>query len=163
MLRGLVLLLAVGCCGLSAGLLFGYVVSVNPGLGRLSDREYLAAMQSINRAILNPLFFAVYFGAVLALGAATGVSFASERSKSWSWFLASSALYLVGVVGVTIARNVPLNNRLEGVDVAALEDPTAHDERAAFEPAWNRWHGVRTACSIAAFALCVVAAMIDRQ
>ncbi len=54
----IILLITATLTGLSAGLFYAYACSVNSGLGRLPDREYLAAMQSINREILNPVFFA---------------------------------------------------------------------------------------------------------
>jgi uncharacterized membrane protein len=50
------LLIAVILTGLIAGLFFAYACSVNLGLTRLADAEYLKAMQSINGAILNPWF-----------------------------------------------------------------------------------------------------------
>ncbi|QEE49539.1 hypothetical protein FUA48_08085 [Flavobacterium alkalisoli] len=52
---------------LMAGLFYSYSFSVNPGLGRLGDESYLMAMQSINRAILNPIFFICFFGSVALL------------------------------------------------------------------------------------------------
>ena len=42
---------------LIAGLFYSFSVSVNPGLHKLSDSEYIKATKSINRAILNPFFF----------------------------------------------------------------------------------------------------------
>jgi uncharacterized membrane protein len=48
--------------GLVAGLLYAYSCSVNSGLKNLPDAAYLKAMQSINIAIQNPLFFASFLG-----------------------------------------------------------------------------------------------------
>jgi uncharacterized membrane protein len=51
--------------GLVAGLLYSYSTSVNPGLKALPDNEYIRAMQSINTAIQNPVFFIAFMGLLL--------------------------------------------------------------------------------------------------
>ncbi len=52
---------------LMAGLFYAFSCSVNLGLARLSNAEYISAMQSTNRAIQNPIFFAAFFGAPILL------------------------------------------------------------------------------------------------
>jgi uncharacterized membrane protein len=54
-------------------------------------------------------------------------------------------LYVLVLV-VTMALNVPLNDRL---DAAGSADPAA--ARAAFEDVWVRWNVVRSVLSVAAF------------
>lgn len=44
--------------GLLAGLFYAYACSVMPGLGRADDRTLVDAMQQIDKAIENPVFFA---------------------------------------------------------------------------------------------------------
>ena len=61
------LFLSVLLSGLIMGLLYGYACSVNPGLNKLSDAEYLRAMQSINTAIQNPVFFISFMGTLFIL------------------------------------------------------------------------------------------------
>lgn len=61
-IKSIVLLGTVILTGLSAGFFYAWSVSVIPGTQHISDTSYLQAMQSINRAILNPLFFVVFFG-----------------------------------------------------------------------------------------------------
>ena len=46
--------------GLIGGLFFGFATAVMPGLARTDDRTFVATMQGINEAILNPLFLTVY-------------------------------------------------------------------------------------------------------
>ena len=59
------LVAALGC-GLMAGLFFAFSVSVMKALGRLPSAEGIAAMQSINVAIINPVFLAAFFGTATA-------------------------------------------------------------------------------------------------
>ncbi|MET3535054.1 anthrone oxygenase family protein [Chryseobacterium limigenitum] len=56
---------------LIAGLFYAYSCSVVLGLGKLSDTEYLKAMQSINREILNPVFFVSFMGTAVLLPIST--------------------------------------------------------------------------------------------
>lgn len=51
--------------GLSAGFFYAWSVSVILGTKKVGDLTYLETMQNINREILNPLFYIVFFGALL--------------------------------------------------------------------------------------------------
>jgi uncharacterized membrane protein len=155
----------LGCAAITtalvAGLLYAYSCSVTPGLERLPNATYLAAMQSINRAILNPVFFAGFMGAALLLPLSTYSHYAQPVSQRFWLLLGASAVYLIGVMGVTLAGNVPLNEALDAVDLrsASTADMAAH--RAAFEIPWNRFHAVRTGASILALVL-VITALLSR-
>src|SRR5688572_30507090 len=98
MLVNIILFLATMAAVLAAGLFYAYAVSVNPGLGRLSDAVYLESMQSINRAILNPLFFLSFMGAVLLLPASTWLQYSRNNVRFW-WLLAATVVYVIGVFG----------------------------------------------------------------
>ncbi len=75
----LFLLVTALASGLVAGLFYSYACSVNPGLGALSDANYLAAMQSINIAILNPVFISSFMGALVLLPVSTYQHFGTSR------------------------------------------------------------------------------------
>ncbi len=47
-------------CGLMAGLFFAFSVCVMKALAQLPPEKGIAAMQSINVTILNPVFFVVF-------------------------------------------------------------------------------------------------------
>ncbi|HEX4572527.1 MAG TPA: hypothetical protein VH184_18985, partial [Dongiaceae bacterium] len=63
LLFALAFLSALGS-GLMAGLFFAFSAFVMAALGRIVPAAGIAAMQSINVTILNPLFFSVFFGTV---------------------------------------------------------------------------------------------------
>jgi uncharacterized membrane protein len=86
------------------------------GLGKLADREYLQAMQSINREILNPIFFACFFGALITLPIATFQQY--HHNQTAFLLLAASFFYIIGVFGITSIFNVPLNNKLDLLDLS---------------------------------------------
>ncbi|GGM82871.1 membrane protein [Dyadobacter beijingensis] len=150
----LFLLVTALASGLIAGLFYSYSCSVNPGLGALPDANYLAAMQSINRAILNPVFFFSFMGTVLLLPLSTYQHFGTGR---FYWLLAASLVYLVGTFGVTAMGNVPLNEALAKTDLAHATAKELAAHRLRFEMPWNRLHAIRTYASVLSFALVILA------
>ena len=65
------------------------------------------------------------------------------------WLLASAtATYLVGVLGVTAVRDVPLNEALEAFDVADSDEPARTTRRRTDETPWKRWHYLRTVANV---------------
>ena len=142
-----ILVLAATCTALMAGLFYAYSCSVTPGLSTLPDAGYIEAMRSINRAIQNPLFFTVFFGALILLPVSAYLSYSSV-SPLRCWLLSSAAtIYISGVFIVTAVGNVPLNNALEKFNSfdATKEDVAA--QRTVFEARWNNLNLVRTAAS----------------
>ena len=141
--------------GISAGLFYSYACSVNPGLGKLGDAEYLRAMQEINKAILNPLFFISFMGSLLVLGVATWQSY-GNNTGTFYWLLAALLLYGIGVFGMTMFANVPLNDRLDQFPVLTATAAEVAAMRKAFEQPWNAYHSIRTVASIVSFVLVLV-------
>lgn len=156
MTSNVLLVLGGTLTALFAGLMFGFLIAVNPALGALPDRDYLAAMKSINQKIQNPFFMLTFIGPVILLPLATYQ--AGTGSTAFWLLLAASVLFIVGGVVVTIAANIPLNQRLDGTD---LDTADAAQVRAWFEKPWNAWHLVRTLAGIAAVVLTFTAYLTD--
>lgn len=154
-----ILALAVVTTALSAGLFYAYSCSVNPGLGRLPDAQYLAAMQSINRAIQNPVFFMSFMGTLILLPLAAWLSH-KNLSPHFVWLAAAALIYAVGTFGITAFGNVPLNNLLDSVDLSQASSEKLHELRLAFEVPWNRLHLVRTLANVLALILAIVACLM---
>src|SRR5882757_226075 len=107
--------------GLMAGIFFAFSVFMMTALGRLPPPAGIAAMQSINAAILNPLFFVVFFGtAALCLLAAVAAIVEWPLPEAF-YLIAGSVLYLVGALLVTVRSNVPLNLALGRGDAQSAE------------------------------------------
>jgi Anthrone oxygenase len=77
--------------------------------------------------------------------AVVGISALSGTAR----FLTTVAalVYLLGVQSPTFTVNVPLNNRLQRLDAATMNETDRQDARRMFEARWNRWNVVRTVCS----------------
>lgn len=143
------LALATLLCSLVAGLLFAFAVVVMPGLKRLDDRAFLRAFQAIDRVIQGnqPIFMLVWVGSALSLVAAMGLGMRELSGADQLLLLGAVILYLLGVQAPTIAINVPLNNVVQRLNLAAMSETDLHHARATFEPRWNRWNIVRAICA----------------
>ena len=112
------LTLATTTVGLTAGVFFDWQVTVMPGLGELPDAEFIAVFQALDRAIINPIFIGgAFMGGAASLVAAT-VAHRHEPAR-FRLLAAASGVYVLGVVGVTMAGNVPLNEKLAEISVAS--------------------------------------------
>lgn len=154
---------AITLSALVGGFLWGWAVSAVPGLRRVPDRTYVTTMQSVNRAILNPVFLVAFVGALVVLGLAALVAFARGESRRGWWMAAATVTYAVGVVGITAAGNVPLNNRLEAFDLDSGTEETVSSARRAYEGPWNRLHYVRSAIGVLVVVLASVAALTPAE
>lgn len=149
-------LTAVLLTGLAAGLFYGYDCSVIKGLGNLPAKEYVHAFQSINRTILNPYFFVSFMGSLLLLPVAAWMSYNSSAVTAFYFLLAAAVVYGIGVFGVTIFGNVPLNNSLGQFDTMTATASSVEAARQKFEASWNMLHHVRTCAAILSFTLAIL-------
>jgi len=136
--------------GLMAGVFGIYSNAIMPGLGTTDDRTFVGSFQSIDRAILNPVFLGTFFGALVTSGIAAGLHLGEGERSVLPWILAALVLYLCVVV-ITVAVNVPLN---DGIKAAGQPDAIGdlRAVRARFDEArWVRWNAVRTVMSVGAF------------
>lgn len=146
---------------LIAGLFYSYSCSVNIGLNRLPDDQYLAAMQSINVAILNPMFFLSFMGSLIMLPLSAWLSYKAQHVTQANYLITAAAVYIIGAFGVTIFGNVPLNDQLAQFDLATASAAEIKHQRVIFEIPWNKLHSIRTLASILSLALVVIACMLS--
>lgn len=153
----IVLVLTATMAALVAGLFYSWSCSVIPGLARVSDRNYISAMQAINKAILNPVFFASFMGSVILLPFSAYQFYAKPLSICF-WLLAvATVVYIIGVFGVTAFGNVPLNDRLAAFNLSSATSEEIANQRQQFETAWNNLNTVRTISSIVTVVLVILA------
>ena len=161
-LQSLLAFLAALGSGLIAGTFFAFSAFVMRALKRLPAEHGVAAMQSINIVVINPVFLSAFLGtglvcAVLFVGASSGWHEARPI-----WLIAGSLAYLLGCLLVTMTRNVPMNTALARV---AAGSPEAARYWLDYVTGWTFWNHVRTAASLVAMA-CFTAALagsFDRQ
>ena len=103
-------------CGLVAGIFFAFSSFVMRGLAGVPPTQGIAAKQSINVAVLNRWFFAVFFGTAACCLLLAVASFFRWQKSGAAYLLIGGLLYLVGTILVTMICNVPLNDKLAAVD-----------------------------------------------
>jgi uncharacterized membrane protein len=141
-------------CGLVAGVFFAFSTFLMAALRRLPASQGIAAMQSIDVAVITPAFMAALFGtAVACLGL---IVWAAISPGEWPVLevVAGAALYLLGTMGVTMAGNVPMNDRLAGLNPGDAEAAAYWD---GYVTRWTAWNHLRTAAALAAAAVLTVA------
>ena len=140
---------AIGC-GVVAGIFFAFSSFVMAALGRIPAAHGIAAMQSINITVINPGFMLALFGTALLCLALAVIALFSWSQPGSALIGAASLLYLLGCIGVTMTRNVPLNDLLA---VAHPDAPETHALWSRYLREWTRWNHVRTVAPAASAVL----------
>ncbi len=152
------LILSTFLCSLVAGFLFAYAIVIMPGIKSLNDREFIRAFQVTDRIIQNnqPIFILVWVGSAIAviISAVFGVG----QLQGVDFFLLALAtlMYIFGVQLSTIVIHLPLNNKLQTLDVDVMNETDLKVARNEFEPRWNTSNIVRTAISGCVSALLII-------
>jgi len=153
-----VLVVSVFLCSLVAGFLFSYAVVVMPGIKQLNDRDFIRAYQVTDRIIQNnqPLFILVWVGSALSLIASAILGI--WRLQGFDLLLLTSAAlaYILVVQISTIIINLPLNNKLQSIDVGTMSEIDLKAARNEFESRWNTSNNVRTIVSCSVSALLII-------
>jgi uncharacterized membrane protein len=145
-------------CGLVAGFFFAYSASVMRALARLPAPQGIAAMQSINVVVINPLVMSALFGTALAC-AVLIVAAVIEWGEPYAvYLLIGGAVYLVGVVLLTIVYHVPRNDALARVDP---DSPDAARHWSRYAGGWTAWNHVRAVTALAAATLLTIALRVS--
>jgi len=153
MLFALTLFAALGC-GLIAGVFFAFSSFVMKAFANLPPGEGMAAMQSVNRTVLNPLFLGVFVGTAGACVFVAASALLRWDAPGSGYALCGGLLYLVGTFLVTMVFNVPRNNALAA---AAPGDSGSAELWAIYLTSWTAWNHVRTVAALAAAASLTIA------
>lgn len=156
----IVLALTTIFTGLFTGLLYGVAVTVNKGLSAVkNDRIYITSHNSINRAI-NPLNSLILVPPVLLIVSSVLVYSDSGDSNIFWLTLIATVLYFIGVLGITVVRNIPLFTGLWKVDPEKASEQELAEKRVWHERPWHFWHNLRTVISLIVFSITVIALLI---
>ena len=146
----MLMLAAILGAGVVAGVFFAFSTFVMSALARLPAAQGIAAMQSVNVTVLNPWFMGIFLGTA---------AFAVLPALRWSepggaYRVAGAGVYLVGVLGVTMAFNVPRNEALALLSAESAEAAVVWPRYVA---EWTLWNHVRGAAALGATALFTIA------
>ncbi len=141
-----VLWIATTGSGVLGGVYLAFSVAVMPAFAARPAAESAAAMQEINRAILNPVFGLLFAGTALAC-LLTALSPLVVGGDGSAWRIAGGLAGLLGFVSTAVV-NIPLNNRLDSGGAAVW---------APFLAQWVPANHVRALTSVAAAVLLTLA------
>ena len=145
-------------CGVVAGAFFAFSTFVMKALGRIPAVQGIAAMQSINVAVITPSFMAALFGTGVVCLILAASALPTWPAPGAVYLFAGSLLYIIGTVLVTIVFNVPRNNALASVDPASADGAALW---AGYLKSWTAWNHVRTAAALVAAASLTMALFLS--
>ena len=154
----LTLIVATLLCSLVAGFVFAFAVVVMPGIGNLGDGAFLRAFQVMDRVIQNnqPVFLLVWAGSVIALLASAALGFGQLDGTGRRLMVGAVLVYLLGVQLPTVTINVPLNNRVQTLDIDRMDEAALQAARQDFESRWNHWNSIRTVLACLVSVLLII-------
>ena len=155
----IILASAILLTGLMAGIFFTWSNAVKPGIGKLSDLEYLRSLQSMNRVILNKAFIGIFLGAIIAVALVPIFHFKIASNSIFWLLLLAPVIYWIGVFGVTVFGNIPLNEILDKINLESITSEEIKALRTSIEVKWNNLNLIRSISSGITFLLLIVSSL----
>jgi uncharacterized membrane protein len=118
----------------------------------------VAAMQSINVVVINPLVMVALFGTALACGVLVVAAFVEWGEPYAVYLLVGGLAYLAGVVLLTGRYHVPRNNALATLDP---NDRDAESQWNRYVRMWTAGNHVRTIAPLASATLFTIALRVS--
>ena len=144
------LIFSILLCALVTGFILTYAVVVMPGLSKLDDKEFIKAFQVTDGIIQNnqPLFILIWVGSIVSVLGTIIISIISLGIIE-AWLIISVGIvYLLGVQGITISIHLPLNKRIQKININSTNYQTLSEERKNFETKWNYFNNIRTGIAL---------------
>ncbi len=144
---------AIGC-GLMAGVYFAFSAFIMTSLGRIAPAAGMAAMNATIVDIVKSPFLPVFMVTTLsAVGLAIlgGVRWGQPGSALMA---IGGVIYVLGMCGVTMVFNQPMNEALVAADPAS---PQGLALWSRYLTEWTMWNHVRTVASTIATGMFVAA------
>jgi uncharacterized membrane protein len=154
LMTGLVEILLWFCalgCALLGGLYFAFSAFIMTALQNIGPAG-ITAMNSINAVILRSWFMPLFFGTTLGCAALTVAGIVGSDDPRRALMIGGGLVYVLGMFGVTMFFNVPLNNALASA---------GKENWPRYLRTWTRWNHVRTLASLTAAAF-FIAALAER-
>ena len=133
-------------CSLVTGFILTYAIVVMPGLSKLDDKEFIKAFQVTDGIIQNnqPIFILIWVGSIISVLITIIISiFTLGLLEAWK-IIFVSLVYLIGVQAITIIIHLPLNKRIQNIDINSTNLQSLNEERKNFETKWNYFNNIRT-------------------
>jgi len=123
-------------------------------LSSIPPPKGIAAMQAINLVIVRPAFLIIFMGTGVACVVVVVAGWQDIGTTARTWAILGGAVYILGSIGVTVAFNVPLNNKLAAVN------PDSEDSARMWDfylLRWTWWNHVRSLATLASTIFLILA------
>lgn len=117
----------------------------------------IQSMQLLNRTVYRSVFLVLLLGLAPVTLIAAGYAFFNLSGPAQAWIIAGALIYFVFTFLVTMLGNVPMNNRLDGMEYAAAETVSYW---RTYGSGWTNWNHVRMFASLAT-AICFLLASLS--
>jgi len=138
--------------GLIAGVYFAFSTFIMPAFAKIETTQSIAAMNSINKTILNSLFMPLFFGSSIISVVLTIFAFIHWGEAGAELTLIAGIVYFIGMFLCTIVFNVPLNNTLARTD---LKNNNVQHVWSNYLKTWSQWNHLRTVSSLITCVVCI--------
>jgi uncharacterized membrane protein len=143
------LILVCMALGLSSALVAGVFLAfsdfVMRGLIAAEAGGGIDSMQQLNRTVMRSVFLTTFLALVPATIGMAGYAWLKLSGPGQALLIAAAVIYVVTVFLVTVAGNVPMNERL---DTFAHASADAQTYWLTYGRVWTWWNHVRTGGSI---------------
>ena len=137
--------------GLIAGTFFIFSAVIMPALAKGNADHSIQVMRNINDVILRSSFMPI-FGLTTLLSLILPCVAALQKSPGLGLIVAAGAIFLIGVFGVTMFFNVPLNDQLAKDQAQIVQQVWPN-----YLKVWTTWNHVRTVAATVSLALWILA------
>lgn len=146
--------------GIIAGVFMAFSDFVMRSLSAASPVVGIQSMQLINRKVYGSVFLVLLLGMAPVSAAIATYAYTSLSGPAASWLITGGAIYVLGVFVVTMAGNVPMNKRLDGMD---KDTPASTAYWAIYAKVWTNWNHLRTVASAGSAFCYLVGALLLAQ
>ena len=138
------------------GVFWGTWFSLSRTMDRLSPETFLAVGHEMIRNLGVPMAILLPLALLSAL-VTLALQWPGGRTAAF-WWMAAGFLLMVAALVITLAVEVPIDNRIETWTVATLPG-----DWRSIQARWELWHTIRTFLSIAAVAVATISATVQRD
>lgn len=148
-------LCVIGCAVLG-GVFLAFSDFIMRSLAKTPGPGGAQAMNSINREVFRYVFIPMFLAMTpVLIGLAV---LAWMQTGKPALYIAAALVYGLSVFGVTVVRNVPMNNALAALDETSSEGAAYWN--GTYLPDWTFWNSVRTVGCVLASAILLYALVV---
>ncbi len=138
--------------GVMAGVYFSFSGFIMRAFDSLDTHSAIDAMNAVNRIIVQSLFMPLFFGSTLLAAVMIAIALTHWGAPGSAAAASAGSTYVLGMFGLTAARNVPLNNALAQFQGNDAQASTAWRRYCR---QWTRWNTLRAIACLATMSLSI--------